>query len=448
MRIRKAESLRKLNHDINTILVNLESLNWIKVQDVALQIMDSIDGLEMEEAVASIQKNYQVPADQAEGFINFMVDRQILEKVLDIKHIKLVGEEDMKPLKRIAQAYVHITDLCNLKCGYCYYDASVVEENDLKTHQVRNIIRRLALNNVDSIAFSGGEPLLRKDLAEVLKYSSKFFNDIGIVTNAVLITPEIAKMMGQYVNKVQISLDSGIEEDHDAIRGKGTFKRTVRGIQLLKEYAKDIQIKIAPTINRINIERITSIVDLAKELDVMLEARFFLPSGRGSCNQNQFAIDDDEMIGAFKRIWQRCEEIEYTHYSIEHFYNSKVIVKNACGACEETICVDVNGDLYPCGFLMDEGIKIGNIFDGINIFDMIENSKIGKKVLSRDVDNIPGCQECNVRYFCGGGCMGIAYGETGAIEGRDPKCPYYRKLYEKLVWRPDDADLKTVLNNL
>lgn len=444
MKVIKEAELKKLSKDGHTILLNLEKQSWVKVNDTAINIIEMVNNLEVDDAINKIESNYNVPRNQAESFVNYMMKNGVLKKKNEFSHIRLLEEE--KPNLPISIGYLHITNRCNLTCGYCSYNANDRVENELPLYQIKSIIRKLSQNGFGQIVFSGGEPLCRKDFKEIVQYAKKFFDDMGLVTNGTLIDYENGEFIAKNINKVQVSIDSGIEKDHDAIRGKGSFKKAVRGVKILKEFGHN-EIRITPTINKKNIDNIVSIVRIAKELDVTLMPRFFLPVGRGSCNQKAYAVDYREMVDAFKRIFFECDRLQYDKYSVKSFYDSYLKPKVSCSACKDIICIDINGDLYPCSFLMDEDLKMGNVFESTTIQEIVRLSPIGQEILERSVEKIDGCKDCDICYFCGGGCIAIYHSKTGCVSGADRECHYYGLLRD-LIWKSEDLSPKGLLKIL
>ncbi len=445
--LRKGENVRSLAKEEFTILVNVKFATWTRVTDVALNIINMVENLELGRAIRTIGENFNVNQQQAEVFIEFMTERGILKKEEKFEALEPI-ELDNNSEAGLAHCYLHLTKYCNLRCGYCSYNAGEnYDKEQLPTSKFKSIIRRLAINKISQLVFAGGEPLCSEDFFEIVKYARDFFPELGMVTNGTLINSENAEFITKYIDKVQISLDSGVRQEHDLIRGEGSYDKTINGIKLLKQCGHQ-HVKIAPTTNKININNIEEIVRVAKNLDVMLDIRFFLPIGRGCCNEDEFSISYEQRADVFKRVWRECKRIGYDKYSIKHFNDAYVGIKTSCGICQQKICVDVNGEIYPCAFLMEDSFKIGNIFDRVPIMETIKLSSIGKELMVRDVDNIEGCKTCEVRYFCGGGCLAVNEGGcTAANHGEAEFCKPYRDLMSKFVWN-FDGDYDKLLNSL
>jgi len=127
----------------------------------------------------------------------------------------------------------NITRACNLKCVHCYNDSgSRCAEDELSTQEAKEVLRDLAAFGVPTVLFSGGEPLMRKDLFEMLASARELGLRTVISTNGTLITAEIADKIKEHgVSYVGISLD-GIGPINDKFRGvEGAFDKAVEGIR-------------------------------------------------------------------------------------------------------------------------------------------------------------------------------------------------------------------------
>ena len=177
----------------------------------------------------------------------------------------------------------NITRRCNLKCVHCYAHAKDVSfKNELTTEEGKALLDDLAEFGVPVVLFSGGEPVMRKDLPELASYAVERGMRAVISTNGTLITPEKAELFKRIgLSYVGISLD-GMEEVNDRFRGmKGAFQGAVAGIRNCQEAG--IKVGLRFTMNRLNAAEIPGIFDLLEELNVPRICFYHLVyAGRGS----------------------------------------------------------------------------------------------------------------------------------------------------------------------
>ena len=128
-----------------------------------------------------------------------------------------------------------VTSRCNLQCRHCYVEADAQRTEEPSTEKAIVIIDQLRKAKVFRLSFSGGEPLLRNDLYELLQYASRFF-PVEVATNGLLLTEEAAhKLKAARVSVVQMSMD-GLEKTHDYLRGrKGAFNKLIKATEILKK---------------------------------------------------------------------------------------------------------------------------------------------------------------------------------------------------------------------
>jgi radical SAM protein with 4Fe4S-binding SPASM domain len=190
----------------------------------------------------------------------------------------------------------NITRNCNLKCVHCYNDSGVGKEcNDASTEEAKAVLDDLAAFGIPSVLFSGGEPFMRHDLFELIKYATDKGLRTVISTNGTLITPEAAAKVKEYgVSYVGISLD-GIGEINDKFRGvDGAFDRTVEGIKNCQAVGQRIGLRL--TLTKRNVADLESLFDFFEEYGIERACFYHLvPSGRGQI------ISDDDLTHAQSR---------------------------------------------------------------------------------------------------------------------------------------------------
>lgn len=176
----------------------------------------------------------------------------------------------------------NITRACNLKCVHCYNDSGACKADDeLSTDEAKDVLNDLVQFGVPSVLFSGGEPLMRPDLFELIGYAVERGLRAVISTNGTLIMPDMAKKIKQHgVSYVGISLD-GIGDINDRFRGvSGAFDRAVAGIKNCQNAGVRIGLRL--TLTRKNVQDLESLFDFF-EAERIERACFyhFVPSGRG-----------------------------------------------------------------------------------------------------------------------------------------------------------------------
>jgi 12,18-didecarboxysiroheme deacetylase len=177
----------------------------------------------------------------------------------------------------------NITRRCNLKCVHCYAHAKDRSfDDELSTEDGKRLIDDLASFGAPVLLFSGGEPMVRKDLPELADYAVKKGMRAVISTNGTLITSQMAETLKEIgLSYVGISID-GMEEINDKFRGMtGAFKSALQGIENCK--AAGIKVGLRFTINKFNAAEISNIFDLLEDMEIPRVCFYHLVyAGRGS----------------------------------------------------------------------------------------------------------------------------------------------------------------------
>jgi radical SAM protein with 4Fe4S-binding SPASM domain len=190
----------------------------------------------------------------------------------------------------------NITRACNLKCVHCYNDSGAAKADDeLSTTQAKIVLDDLAQFGVPSVLFSGGEPLMRPDLFEIIHYAVERGLRAVISTNGTLISADVAKKIKQHrVSYVGISLD-GIGHINDKFRGvSGAFERAVEGIKNCQDAGVRIGLRL--TLTKRNVQDLESLFEFFEAGKIERACFYhFVPSGRGA------VIADEDLTHAQTR---------------------------------------------------------------------------------------------------------------------------------------------------
>lgn len=305
---------------------------------------------------------------------------------------------------------------CNLNCLHC---GAVKEKytKELTTEQIKKLVDELAKIKVSFFAATGGEPLLRQDLLEVLSYASKKGIKTGFATNGFFIDESIAKKIKEAgISSIQISLD-GTEEIHNKIRGNNqSFQKAVKAIKLLKEQKIKI-VSVATTLTPINFNELWKLKKLLSDLNVNIwRICIIMPIGRAEKNDlilkpNQlkslleFTASNKDNIKI-----QIGENLPFLAEYEEKIRDSPVTCPVGFTAC----CIGVDGNIRGCPEMPDrDEFREGSILEK----PFLEIWKNGFKRYRerKSIKTDKKCISCKNKEDCFGGCWVMREGNLQCI---------------------------------
>jgi Fe-coproporphyrin III synthase len=201
-----------------------------------------------------------------------------------------------------------LTRTCNLKCAHCYTDSEALKyPGELTAEQCRAVLDDLAGFGVPAVLFSGGEPLVRKDVFELAEYARSLNLHVVMSTNGTLITPEIARRFVELkFAYIGISLDSAIPEVHDRFRGvEGAFQRTMQGFRHCVAAGQKVGLRLTLTRHTAgNLDKVFEFIDR----EGINRACFYhlCPAGRG---KDLLALTAEESRLAVDTIITRTQDL-------------------------------------------------------------------------------------------------------------------------------------------
>lgn len=238
-----------------------------------------------------------------------------------------------------------LTNRCTLQCKYCNLWHTKVEE--ISTQQVIDILDKLAELGTKRISFSGGEPLLREDISEIIDYCWKKGIYPEMNCNGTLV-PRLIKAI-QNLDFLKLSLD-GPEEIHDLVRGKGSYKKVIAAADAA--YRNKINFGFATTLTKHNIDSINHVLVVAERYNTIVAFQPLKQFCHGVSNFEELAPAQDRFKRAIsKLIIEKKVGNRHMRNSLAglwHIYNWPRYEKLKCWAGWIFCVIDTNGDLYPC----------------------------------------------------------------------------------------------------
>ncbi len=315
-------------------------------------------------------------------------------------------------------AYLHITSHCNMNCAGCY---SRFTRNDhakdvMSTHDILHVIDKLCDAKVSSIVISGGEPFLRKDIIDIIRYlkSDKGVKYVSCISNGK-IGIDRYREASELLDCLSFSLD-GYSKETSFLR-KDSHDKVIEAINQLTPDRDNI--KIIFTIHRKNYKYVKEMSDLARSLGVDYSLSIYTTAH--SSETADFVISED-IVGDFIKYVQESET-----YISDTPLEDSLGCRVCCGAGSTLISIAADGEIMPCHMFYDRKFSLGNALTD-DITKVFNNSQ---PMLS--VDEKTKCRNCELRYLCGGGCLFRSYLQSGNLKDTDPLCPLFAIGIEQTV---------------
>jgi putative heme d1 biosynthesis radical SAM protein NirJ2 len=315
------------------------------------------------------------------------------------------------------------TKVCNLKCEHCYRDAGDRDPAELTTQEGKALLDEIAKAGFKIIILSGGEPLMRGDIFELISYAKSAGLRPVLGSNGTLFTPDIIRRLKQAgITRAGISLDSKDHRIHDNFRKQeGAWKSTVNAMRMCKEEGLDFQVHT--TVTKRNFNEIIDITDFVTSLGAKAHHIFFLvPTGRGK-DINSVFISAAEIRQVLEKVLekQKKSSIELKPVCAPQFVplagnmGMDLRFTRGCLAGTGYCCILPNGDVHPCPYLP---LKVGNVRE--KPFSHIwKDSDIFMKL--RTLQYTGACGSCGNKQSCGG-CRARAYYNSGDYMAQDADC--------------------------
>jgi radical SAM protein len=365
-----------------------------------------------------------------------------------------------------------ITQSCDLACKHCRAAAQpIAHPDELTNAEGKALIDQIAEMGVPIFVFTGGDPMKRKDVFELIRYAADKGVQVALTPSATpLLTREaIFKLKEAGLVRLGISLDGSTPEIHDTFRGlPGAYARTIQAIEWANEAG--IPIQVHTTISRHNAHDLDSLCALFEKLAIVMWNVFFLvPVGRGQLDDLLSGEDFERVFGKIYELSHRVnfqikttEAMHYRRYLLQHNLEERRVSHGAMaghghpgGAMSSAtqayepgaptadaqtrtaswatrrvndgkgfLFVSHVGNVYPSGFLP---IHAGNIRE-TPLSEIYRNAPIFQSL--RDTSKLEGkCGACEYKEICGGS-RARAYAVTGDPLAQEPCCIYQPKHWD------------------
>lgn len=330
-------------------------------------------------------------------------------------------------------ALISITDRCNLNCEHCVANANRNKlcGKELSLTELSNIFRCLSqeenpygLDVERKVFISGGEPLIRRDLGDIALACANEGLSTHVCTNGLRVNQDLLSKLKDKGIAFSVSLD-GERENHEFVRGNGTFETTIRNIRYMRERGFDVFLNTF--LHQGNMIDMDYLLNFGAENGIMgINFIRAIPRGRGK--DMKFKRVPDRIL--FRKIYDLMKQDKKFYEMLEDENTFPVLATSAMAGIKSLNCglsrgnyffLDSVGSVYPCPGTRYAEFLIGNIRE-LEMKEILERRKT-HPLSDLRVDEFPICSSCEFQYFCGGDCRGSAYGNSTSKDIKSP-VPY------------------------
>jgi radical SAM protein with 4Fe4S-binding SPASM domain len=367
-------------------------------------------GLTTDEAVEKTRRIYRVKKDIARKYHEQIIYTiSTLAQTEEVCPISFLDVERIEPFSQELSAPVRmdlaLTYRCQNNCIHCYAGGPH-ETPELNTDQWKKIIDKLHNIGIFILTFTGGEPTLREDLPELLRYAQEKGIVTGLITNGRRLKDKgyVQELVDVGLDFVQITIESHDPSIHDFItRVKGSWRETVKGIKNV--IPTPIYATTNTTLNKHNSNGFLETIEFLHELGVrVFGCNSLIYSGSAPKIADEFALTINKLRELLPKIQEKAGQLgmKFMWYTPTQYCEldpvSLELGVKSCSAARISMCVGPQGEVYPCQSYFE---VVGKILE--DDWSKIWNHPICKSIRAREY--VPEkCKKCPLLPVCGGGC--------------------------------------------
>ncbi len=315
------------------------------------------------------------------------------------------------PDRKPSRIYVDVTNACPLRCLHCCTESGSSSEDELSLVEVKDLIDQVHGMGVENLVLSGGEPMMRSDLFEMLAYARKKRLNVTLLTSGLLIDEPAARLLAELKIRVKISLDGVTARTHNFLRGSGTFERTLRASSLLQS-ARVQELCLHFTVHRKNCTELPRLPAFLASIGVRnLVIGVIKPSGRAKVNNS--LLIPPSMVPF---IQQKIEAVAQSGAITFQNFTDRGWKGFGCPATCNKFGITATGRITTCVFFGRELLG-GNIREhGL--------ATLWKEHIGRENVFVANnqCAQCANLPISRGGCRARALHYHGDVNATDPYC--------------------------
>jgi len=325
----------------------------------------------------------------------------------------------------LSTLHLYLTLGCNLNCEHCWISAGQALNDELTTKEVYKIISDASELCVKYIKITGGEPFTRADLPLIASFANRKRINLTIETNGTLLDENTARKLQALKVRLIISVDGHNEDEHDLVRGRGSFKKVINGIALLHKYNVGFGINTIAT--KRNQKNLLDLIDkmFAMGAETCRIGFSIQAVGRGkgfhieSLGFNEVAHVMDVLRST--DYWRKNQVTTTLPLALDPRFSGR-----NCGFGAQLCCILSNGSVAPCGIAYEAKELIAGNVRSTPLKEIWGKSPLFGSIRAFQRKDFKGiCGHCLLWSQCRGGCRASAYLDSKLRSGYgDLLAPY------------------------
>ena len=446
------------------VAIDRERANWICLNRPGIGILEILPGKTLAEAEREATAKGLLPPAEAGAILGRFAADLARKEFLSTEPItgELAARAGILAPEKLHEVWIVTNYECNLACRHCYaYERVADDRRKVRREALLSMMEECRSLGAEVFYLTGGEPLLRGDLDDLLEGATRRSRAI-LFTNGTLATPERAKRLARFRDRlvVQVSLEGPDEESNALLRGAGSFIRAMEGIRNLLREGVRVGVSSTPTPQTAKrVPGLTRLLANTREGNRGVEYHHLLyVVGAGNAREGDTAkLSPSDLIdvgtGCKEAVRQAKRDGVRTNLAITNDKLFEAIASNGprkdmCGAGYTILGINADGMLHPCATTMhDSSFNLGSLLDGRGgyrpgeIGRLWRESAAAQRIRSFTILPPEGGQVKDLRYFHGGGCWYHMGNPEGDISTDHPFYEVYEALTEKAILHVATKDL-------
>lgn len=331
--------------------------------------------------------------------------------------------------EKINTVYLMLTRKCNMNCDFCAISANdkMRPEKEFKLEDIQHkVVPFLQENKPHKMILTGGEPLIKGQIAEITKALRNGVTcPIILQSNGLALTPELIEQLKEYIDEI----------DFSTMHMFGTPEKEQQLVENIESCLQaGIKVVLSFIYEKTNEEDLYKLIDIATKYDIAV--LFNIVSSVGRAKDNSKILTDIEHLNMNLKIAKYILKQGYENKKIGGAFYHRIQVRNSCGGYGKVMALFPEGDIYMCQCMEKNQVRMGNILTDEpqkilqELENLLEKDEI-KQLFCVEYKEI--CKECNYRYICGGRCVasGASY---------DHKCIFAKSMFKYVLFYYNPKD--------